>query len=160
MIFKRGLFVLAALVLLFSASRIYVRLKPVNKADEAMSRYGAAMQADNYGGQSPAETLALFLAALDKGDVELASKYFMLDSDTKSPDYLTRNKWRAALEAAKKENRLQDIAATLHAAVPDPDGIAYDGDFKFKSLDGSGNVEAYVNMERNRYSGVWKIESL
>ena len=34
---------------------------------------------DTYGGATPEETLSLFIAALEAGDVELASKYFLPD---------------------------------------------------------------------------------
>lgn len=36
-------------------------------------------KADTYGGKTPQETYALFLEALEKKDIELASKYFVLD---------------------------------------------------------------------------------
>ena len=35
------------------------------------------MMADTYGGKTPQETLELFIAAVEKGDYELASKYFV-----------------------------------------------------------------------------------
>ena len=34
---------------------------------------------DTYGGATPEETLSLFIAALEAGDIELASKYFLPD---------------------------------------------------------------------------------
>ena len=44
-------------------------------------RYIQAMTEDTYGGKTPQETLDLFVAALEAEDVELASKYFMLDDN-------------------------------------------------------------------------------
>src|SRR3990167_6466904 len=35
------------------------------------------MMADTYGGKTPQETLELFIAAVEKGDYELAGKYFV-----------------------------------------------------------------------------------
>ena len=35
--------------------------------------------ADTYGGDTPEETLELFISALKAGDIELASKYFMVE---------------------------------------------------------------------------------
>ncbi len=49
-------------------------IEKVYKEQEA--KYVAAMTADTYGGKTPQETLDLFVDALRKGDVELASKYF------------------------------------------------------------------------------------
>ncbi|MFY9462229.1 MAG: hypothetical protein WAP51_03450 [Candidatus Sungiibacteriota bacterium] len=43
---------------------------------------------DTYGGDTPEETLQLFIDALKKGDVELASKYFILDKQAEQKQYL------------------------------------------------------------------------
>src|SRR3989344_7855008 len=61
----------------------------VEKGEKA---YIDAMTADTYGGKTPQETLDLFVAALRAGDVDLASKYFLLD------DGLKREKWEEYLE--------------------------------------------------------------
>src|SRR3989344_9575072 len=55
-------------------------------------RYIEAMTADTYGGKTPQETLDLFVAALRAEDVELASKYFLLDEN------LSREKWNNLLK--------------------------------------------------------------
>ena len=39
----------------------------------------AAYRNDKYGGVTPEETFNMFIVALEKGDVELASKYFVLN---------------------------------------------------------------------------------
>ncbi len=44
--------------------------------------YAAAM-ADTYGGKTPQETLQLYISAVEKGDYELASKYFIGDNQQK-----------------------------------------------------------------------------
>ena len=43
---------------------------------EALKR---AYETDIYGGETPDETLALFIEALKKGDIDLASKYFVVE---------------------------------------------------------------------------------
>ena len=48
-------------------------------ARTAQGRLEKAYRNDKYGGKTPEETLDLFVAALEKGDVELASKYFVLN---------------------------------------------------------------------------------
>ena len=40
--------------------------------------YEKAMKEDTYGGKTPEETLRMFIEALKKEDIELASKYFSL----------------------------------------------------------------------------------
>ena len=63
------------------------------------AKYEKAMREDTYGGKTPEETLNMFIDALKKGDIELASKYFMLDDDG-TPD----PKWVETLIKIKDEN--------------------------------------------------------
>ena len=44
-----------------------------------LEKYEDLVRNDTYGGATPEETLSLFIAALEAGDVELASKYFLPD---------------------------------------------------------------------------------
>ncbi len=46
-----------------------------NKIDNLIQAY----KEDKYGGDTPQETLALFVDALKKGDTDLASKYFVVE---------------------------------------------------------------------------------
>jgi len=121
---------------------------------ESEAKYEEAMRNDTYGGKTPEETLQLFIDALRKEDIELASKYFLLREDG-SPD----PKWIEALRVKKEAGELQEIVDTLSKAKPDLEARSYEGDFKFY-VDDVGEPIAYVNMEFNQYSGVWKIESL
>lgn len=50
---------------------------------------------DKIGGNTPEETVDLFIEALKKGDYELASKYFVIDE---------QEKWRKSFENPNKEN--------------------------------------------------------
>jgi hypothetical protein len=38
-----------------------------------------AYRDDKYGGKTPEETLGMFIAALENGDIELAGKYFVIE---------------------------------------------------------------------------------
>src|SRR3989344_1660546 len=59
---------------------------------------------DTYGGKTPEETWTMFLDALKKGDVELASKYFVVEKqEEESQD----------LQKAKDEGRLVQIINNL-----------------------------------------------
>ena len=79
------------------------------KFNAGMQAYEDAMRADTYGGATPEETLRMFIDALKKNDIELASKYFMLETNTQSQDYLTRKKWEDGLAEAQKNDKLQKI---------------------------------------------------
>ena len=119
-----------------------------------------AMKADTWGGKTPQETLDLFIDALRKGDVELASKYFLIETTVNDPNYLTRNEWVLALEQAKEDGRLDEIADLVSRATPDIENRAYEEDYKFAIFDDSKKLDGYINMQLNTSSGVWKIESL
>src|SRR3989344_2309625 len=111
-----------------------------------------ALKQDTYGGKTPEETLQMFIEALKKEDIELASKYFQLETDTQDPDYLTRNKIIKVLQ--EKKDGLQNIAEILSRAIPDPSGPLYDGDYGFIVYE-KGEIITEINMELNKQSGVW-----
>ena len=126
---------------------------------KGMSEFEAAMRADTYGGKTPQETLDMFVDALKKGDVELASKYFALDTNTKSPDYLTRRKWEEGLNEVSRNGGIPNIISELGnlpiKARDDKLGTAI-----FKSVNSEGVADVLVDMIFNKYSQVWKIESM
>jgi hypothetical protein len=59
---------------------------------------------DRYGGTSPQETFDLFISALEKGDVGLASKYFTTDK---------QESWQKTLEEYQSKGLLDDLALEL-----------------------------------------------
>ena len=131
----------------------------VEKFFAAQKAFEDAMKADTFGGKTPRETLDMFIDALKKGDVELAAKYFELETNDMDPNYLTRKKWEDGLKKAKEENKLIEIIAQLERATPAGSSIEGGFGFEIKKID-DGSVEADINMHLNKYSNVWKIESL
>jgi len=116
--------------------------------------YENAMKADIYGGKTPEETLKMFIDALKKGDAELASKYFMLEESGK-----INQKWAKGLQDTKDAGQFQYLANLLSGAVADKGNSTSAEDFKFKAYE-NNVLKAYINMQLNKYSGVWKIESM
>lgn len=113
-----------------------------------------AMKNDTYGGKTPEETLKMFIDALKKDDVELASKYFILDENGDIDP-----KWVKGLQDTKEAGKFQNLANLLSKAVPAKEDITSAEDFKFRVYE-EGILKAYINMQLNKYSGVWKIESM
>lgn len=72
--------------------------------------YKKTLTEDIYGGSTPEETLELFIAAIENGDVDLASKYFIVDTD------LSRQKWIDWLTEIKDSGNLEKFAADLKKA--------------------------------------------
>ena len=102
-------------------------------------RYIEAMTEDIYGGKTPQETLNLFVTALKAGDVDLASKYFMLD------DNLSREKWLKTLTIFKERGVLDDMAKDIEEKAQPINGDDKN-DFAFELLNQDGIVGALIDM--------------
>ena len=63
--------------------------------------------ADTYGGKTPQETLDMFISAVEKGDYELASKYFVVER---------QDKWKDDLVSIAKDNKLNIFLNPLKEA--------------------------------------------
>ncbi len=124
-----------------------------------MKQIEEALKADTYGGKTPEQTLQMFIEALKKEDIELASKYFSLETNIQDKDYLTRNKIINALQEERQKGRLSYIVEILLRAVPDPGGPVFEGDYGFIVYE-KREIITEINMGFNKYSGVWKIQSL
>ena len=88
-------FVLGALGLALSASAIIYGIHAYELSNQLYSlitdvtqRRAVESESDEYGGTLPEETLNLFMDALKKDDLELASKYFLVESRTEWYDHL------------------------------------------------------------------------
>ena len=122
--------------------------------------YEKAMKEDTYGGKTPEETLQMFIEALKKEDIELASKYFMLETDTESPDYLTRKKWENYLQEISNKNLLQQMANDIEKDAKPLTKTPNDKEFSYALFNEDGTVGISIDLKFNEYSNVWKIESM
>ena len=86
-----GIFALA-----FAAGNTVKYYLDLWKADRAVKSFQSAIDAiyknDTYGGKTPEETFDLYLAALKKGDLELARKYFVVERRKIATDELLEMK--------------------------------------------------------------------
>ena len=105
------------------------------------------------------EAMSLLIEALERGDIELAAKYFRLETDPDDPDYLGRGEWAEALQRTADANKMAEILLRLRRLEP-VDGRLGKEDYKLVGRDENGAMTAYIDMQLNTFSGVWKIESL
>ncbi len=131
----------------------------IQNYEKIQEEYESAMRADTYGGKTPEETIELLISALEKDDIELASKYFALNTDLDSPDYLTQNLPLKELERIKNSLGLDYLKNLLNKKEIDHDGPLYEGDYGF-IIKEDGELVSEINMELNPFTKVWKIESL
>ncbi len=130
-----------------------------NRAQAALDEFEEAMRNDTYGGATPEETLQLFIAALEAGDIELASKYFALEDNMNDPDYLTRRKWEEGLRSTQQEGKIQIIISDLKEVRLESVNNFMETAW-FSVRDVNGEMQHEILLGFNKSSGVWKIESL
>jgi hypothetical protein len=124
------------------------RKSPEYQAIKYFDDLKAKYENDTYGGATPEETLQLFIDALKKGDVELASKYFVVEK---------QGEWRTKLEKISKEDKVKFLIEDL-------------GNLK---LTKSGEEEAFFTLanenkivlvemilNKNSKTDKWKISEL
>lgn len=58
---------------------VAIYFSPESRYERTMTSLQKQYANDTYGGDTPEETLELFIQALEEGDIELASKYFMIE---------------------------------------------------------------------------------
>lgn len=118
------------------------------------NQYETAMKNDTYGGKTPQETLDMFIDALKKGDVELASKYFILQEDgSRDPDILNM------LQKNKDNESLQNFLIIVQKLVPSSVDTGSEDSYVFFVPDSQGMADYSMFLRRNKYSQTWKIES-
>ncbi len=85
------MFIIVSLGVWFGTSLIDPQTQEA-KEERAMQEYWDDLteqyENDTYGGSTPEETIALFISALEVGDIELASKYFVIDEQEEQLEYL------------------------------------------------------------------------
>src|SRR3989344_1003779 len=143
-----GVFVLAnAGLWLWQKYDLWQGQKRVQQMAEALKKFEAEdyakAMADTYGGKTPQETLQMYIDAVEKGDYELASKYFIGDKQ--------EEELRSSYKMSKSE--IERYISVLKNAITkfDFDG-KYDIDKKYFSL-----YKPILIREKISPNGIWKI---
>ncbi|MBI4114441.1 MAG: hypothetical protein HY445_01210 [Candidatus Niyogibacteria bacterium] len=145
------LIIIIALALLYVTN---VYLSPDAREDREARKYIEDLQRqyenDTYGGKTPEETLALFIDALEKGDIELASKYFVIDK---------QEEWRSNLMEIHSKGLLKDMIVDLHRPR-NAYSLVEGGDvYIFDIYNDDNQLAVQINVQRIA-NGIWKIEDL
>ena len=121
------------------------------KTDAFQSALEQPYKDDIYGGQTPEETWAMYLSALEKKDFELAVKYYALSSQQDEKKYFDEvnqkgdmDKWITELKTLEKDAKQLDIQRPAYS---------------YKFHDDSLNKDFWgsVIFYQNPYTKVWKI---
>ena len=130
----------------------WYRMQVVDDADP-FREYKMAMMRDEVGGATPAETLAMFIAALRANNAEAAAELFMLD------DNGSRAKWQAQLADLQAQGMFAQMADDIEKNAKLTDSTTEDY-ARYELLNSDGSVGAQIGMQLNIFSGVWKLQSL
>ena len=131
---------------------IYKDPKTITDPEEGIRYYELLQEAyknDTYGGSTPEETLELFKKALEKGDIELAAKYFVIEK---------QKKILSDLKAGEPNGILKSLSSDLSRV--DNGYPSGDNRYVFQTFDKDGVQEFSFELVLNPSSERWKIESL
>lgn len=138
----------------YFALRFYFRdeefIKKQKQDQEIIEHYaalGKKIKEDTYGGETPEETLRLFIDALKAGDTDLAAKYFVVEEQEKEKKYL---------EEVKRDGLIESMIGELNKTQ-----LTLEDDMAFFTLIGKdGVVESELVMRRYEQKELWKILEL
>jgi len=109
-----------------------------------------AYRMDTNGGETPEETLDLFVVALETGDAGLAASYFVPEK---------RGEMEKTVKNWIRNNRVEFIVSLLNKIVFDQKEIK-DGRYLVEAVNDDKEVELSVTFFKNPNSQKWLIESL
>lgn len=147
-----GAFVVTSLTGIFNpvleAQRYLLERKILNEAREREE----FEKKDTYGGKTPEETYQLFLQALEKQDIELASKYFVREKQAEIKQRLSRIKerggWQFMLDdLAGKTSKLEKKSIT-------------ESWYRITPLDKNNQPIAFIELKKSEPTSLWKIDKL
>ena len=124
----------------YQTSDEYRALKEIEKLKKEYAE-------DPYGGDTPEETLRLFIDALKKGDTDLATRFFVIDK---------QDEWKEDLALTKDKNLLPsmiDEAQRLRLSKKDEKQA-------FFTLANADNIVEVQVILRRVSNGRWKIQEL
>src|SRR3989344_807681 len=133
----------------------------VRKADQAVERFQGSLEEpykkDIYGGKTPEETWEMYIDALKKGDIELASKYYEVGSQEKIKQALFKGQEKDDLKLY-----LERLSAPLQKDGSLPDFILANKErayyyYMVKDIETGEMMKNTVEMYLNPYTKVWKI---
>ena len=133
---------------IFGARYLQYRNSPEYQTLQDLKKLEKEYAEDTYGGDTPEETLRLFIDALKKGDTDLAAKYFVLD---------VQPEWREGLAKIKEKGLLEEMVKDLEKlekTKENPDEVFY------VATNEKNIVSIQLIIGKNPYSNIWKIYEL
>lgn len=108
---------------------------------------------DKDGGATAEETLKLFIAALKKGDIEQADKYFVFEPLKQQQRLI------GTLKNVQEKGKLNLFIEYLGKANIDKE-MSSDGNISFGYINRIDRTGIDIQITQSKYSTIWKIENL
>lgn len=133
----------------------------VRKADNAVNRFQESLEdpykKDTYGGKTPEETWVMYIDAVKKGDIDLASKYYAVNVQEKRRNFLVEEKQIDDLKLY-----LEQLSAPLQKDESLPDFVLANKErahyyYMVKDIETGEMIKNLVEFYINPYTKVWKI---
>ncbi|OGZ96914.1 MAG: hypothetical protein A3B34_00890 [Candidatus Sungbacteria bacterium RIFCSPLOWO2_01_FULL_54_21] len=131
---------------LFAIDYIRYQKSPEYQAEKQAEEIKKEYREDPYGGDTPEETLKLFIEALKKGDIDLAAKYFVLDK---------QEEWRADLSQIQEKGLLDEMVGDLTSTK-----MTLKGEVAYFTLTRVNDLPSELVMHKNSLNNKWKITEL
>ena len=116
-----------------------------------IERLEDAYRQDTYGGATPEETLEMFLVAFMAGDLDLASKYFMIE---KQAEYL------AKMQNWVKLGKGEEIARSLENSQMLGELRVNSFMANIGEVDKEGNILHSIEFWKNKFTDKWKLNNM
>ena len=160
-ILKTTVILFGAILLLWTVRAVYYAWQAnewFRKTDMLTALFEAPFRADTYGGKTPEETWNLYVEAIKKRDINLASKYYHVERQYKQKDYLQEvmgeGLWDSYIDDLVK-NSLQKSTNTPGYLAAQKDRAYYF--YNWKDDETGKIVRSDVNFYLNPYTNVWKM---
>lgn len=139
-----GVFAVIIIAVLTALYYVNYYFSPEQKALRYYAELERQYAEDTYGGKTPEETLRLFIDALKAGDIELASKYFVMEE---------REKTKKDLEAVKNDDGLNKVIERMQNFR----SSKIDNDKAWFVITDKNRVIKYESFLSKNQNNVWKI---
>ena len=155
-----ALIVIAVLLIQYFEPEAVERREGRKNTEEFVELYEGwqrQLSEDTYGGETPQETLNMFIEALRNEDLELASKYFAPEMDEENPEKMTLQGHLEYLQGIKEKGFIQRMADEFENFDKNFRWSENSHWFVFYNNDGSTEFRVCIDLSEN--SGLWKIEN-
>jgi hypothetical protein len=122
-------------------------------AQTAMQVHETALREDKYGGATPQETKNLFVDALKRRNLNLASQYFVREFDG-----TLNREWSKFVLEAENQEKIPEIIALFDSEYVVKSFGQNQLIFIFNNRDDSKRTE--MDFIKNDEAGIWKINSI